>query len=59
VPDLPDLPGPPVLGFIACGGIVRRAAFLEVGGFNSRLGVGGEEELLAVDLTARGWGWPT
>ena len=51
-----DLPGPPVLGFIACGAVVRRAAFLQVGGFHARLGVGGEEELVAVDLATRGWG---
>jgi GT2 family glycosyltransferase len=51
-----DLPGPPLLGFIACGAVVRRDAFLEVGGFDARLGVGGEEELLALDLAARGWG---
>jgi GT2 family glycosyltransferase len=56
LPSAPDLPGPAVLGFIACGAVVRRAAFLEVGGFDVRLGVGGEEELLAVDLAARGWG---
>jgi N-acetylglucosaminyl-diphospho-decaprenol L-rhamnosyltransferase len=56
LPSAPDLPGPPVLGFVACGAVVRRAAFLEVGGFDVRLGVGGEEELLAVDLAARGWG---
>jgi GT2 family glycosyltransferase len=56
LPSAPDLPGPSVLGFIACGAVVRRAAFLEVGGFDVRLGVGGEEELLAVDLAARGWG---
>ena len=51
-----DLPGPSVLGVVACGAVVRRAAFLDVGGFDVRLGVGGEEELLAVDLAARGWG---
>jgi len=51
-----DLPGPSVLGFIACGAVVRRSAFLEVGGFDARLGVGGEEELLSVDLAAGGWG---
>jgi GT2 family glycosyltransferase len=51
-----DLPGPSVLGFIACGAVVRRSAFLQVGGFDARLGVGGEEELLSVDLAARGWG---
>src|SRR5918992_1068098 len=45
-----------VLGFIACGAVVRRTAFLEVGGFDVRLGVGGEEELLSVDLAVRGWG---
>jgi GT2 family glycosyltransferase len=56
LPPTPDLPGPPVLGFIACGAVVRRAAFLEVGGFDVRLGVGGEEELLSVDLATRGWG---
>jgi GT2 family glycosyltransferase len=56
LPPADDLPGPSVLGFIACGAVIRRAAFLEVGGFNVRLGVGGEEELLAIDLAARGWG---
>ena len=56
LPPAADLPGASVLGFIACGAVVRRAAFLETGGFDVRLGVGGEEELLAVDLAARGWG---
>ncbi len=51
-----DLPGPSVLGFLACGAVVRRSAYLQVGGFHPRFGVGGEEELLAVDLTSRGWG---
>jgi GT2 family glycosyltransferase len=49
------LPGPPVLGFIACGAVVRRQAFLAAGGFHDRLGVGGEETLLAVDLRRTGW----
>jgi GT2 family glycosyltransferase len=52
----PDLPGPPVLGFVACGAVVRRSAFLQAGGFHRRFGVGGEEELFAVDLAAAGWG---
>lgn len=47
--------GPPVLGFVACGAIVRRAAFLGVGGFHPRLMIGGEEDLLALDLAAAGW----
>jgi GT2 family glycosyltransferase len=47
--------GPRVLGFLACGAVVRRSAYLAVGGFHPRFGVGGEETLLAVDLTERGW----
>jgi GT2 family glycosyltransferase len=50
-----ELPGRPVLGFVACGAIVRRSAYLEAGGFDPRFGVGAEEQLLAVDLAARGW----
>ncbi|MFE9397137.1 glycosyltransferase family 2 protein [Streptomyces flavidovirens] len=52
----PDLPGRSVLGFLACAAVVRRAAFLEVGGFHPLLGVGGEEQLLAIDLDTHGWG---
>jgi GT2 family glycosyltransferase len=51
----PGAPGPAVLGFVACGAIVRRAAFLAAGGFHPRMGIGGEEELLAVDLASAGW----
>lgn len=47
--------GVPVLGFVACGAIVRRTAFLQVGGFDARYGVGGEERLLAGDFVAAGW----
>jgi len=49
-----DLPGPRVLGFLSCGAIVRRDAFLQIGGFSERFGVGGEEWLVAIDLAARG-----
>jgi GT2 family glycosyltransferase len=49
------LPGPPVLGFVACGAVVRRRAFLGVGGFHPRLGMGAEETLAALDLAAAGW----
>ena len=51
----PGSPGPRVLGFVACGSIVRRAAYLEAGGFHPRYGVGGEEALLAADLATAGW----
>jgi GT2 family glycosyltransferase len=50
-----DLPGRPVLGFIACGAVVRREALLAVGGFHRRWEVQGEEGLLAVDLAMSGW----
>lgn len=55
LPRRPGLPGPPVLGFLACGCVVRRRAYLDVGGFEARYGIGGEEELLALDLAASGW----
>jgi GT2 family glycosyltransferase len=55
LPAEPSTPGRPVLGFVACGTAVRRSAFLEAGGFHPRLGVGGEETLLALDLAAAGW----
>ncbi|BFU41893.1 glycosyltransferase [Krasilnikovia sp. MM14-A1004] len=51
-----DLPGPSVLGFLACAAAVRRDAFLAVGGFEAKLHMYGEEALLAMDLASRGWG---
>ncbi len=49
------VPGVPILGFVACSAVVRREAFLEASGFEERFVVGGEEELLALDMAARGW----
>jgi GT2 family glycosyltransferase len=54
-PAPPGLPGPRVHGFLACGVVVRRDAFLDAGGFDIRLGIGGEEELLAIDMRLAGW----
>lgn len=51
-----DLPGPQVLGFLACAAVARREAYLEAGGYHPILFLGGEETLLAYDLAARGWG---
>jgi GT2 family glycosyltransferase len=51
----PDLPGPSVLGFLACGAVVRRRAFLEAGGFDEVVEMYGEEERLAWDLRDAGW----
>lgn len=56
LPAQPDLPGVPVLGFVACGSVVRRRAYLQVGGFHPLLGFLGEESLLAQDLAHSGWG---
>jgi GT2 family glycosyltransferase len=51
-----DLPGPSVLGFLACGAVARRSAFLEAKGFDDLIFFFGEEELLSLDLMAAGWG---
>jgi GT2 family glycosyltransferase len=51
-----DLPGVDVLGFVACGAIVRRDAFLGCGGFDAVVYFPGEEERLALDLATAGWG---
>jgi hypothetical protein len=48
-------PGPPVLGFLGCGAVVRRDALLGCGGFHRHFGFGGEEQLLAIDLASAGW----
>ena len=47
--------GRSVLGFLACAAVVRRDAFLGVGGFHPILHIGGEESLLAIDLRSAGW----
>jgi GT2 family glycosyltransferase len=56
VPAPVDLPGPAVLGFVACAAIVRTEAFAEVGGFDPVVRFPGEEERVALDLAAAGWG---
>jgi GT2 family glycosyltransferase len=56
LPVLDDLPGRSVLGFIACASVVRRSAYLQVGGFDPVVFFLGEETLLAQDLAAAGWG---
>ncbi len=55
LPRSPDAPGPAVLGFLACSAVLRRAAFLGVGGFSPVLHFAGEEQLLCWDLAAAGW----
>jgi GT2 family glycosyltransferase len=52
----PDLPGPSLLGFVACGALVRTEAFEAVGGFDGVVRFPGEEERVALDLASAGWG---
>ncbi|GII65290.1 glycosyl transferase [Sphaerisporangium krabiense] len=55
LPAEPGMPGPGVLGFLACGAVVRREAFLACGGFDDVVFFFGEEERLAADMAAAGW----
>jgi glycosyltransferase involved in cell wall biosynthesis len=50
-----DLPGPSILGFLACSAMVRKPAFEAAGGFSDILHFRGEEQLLAIDLATLGW----
>jgi GT2 family glycosyltransferase len=49
------LPGPALLSILAGASMLRVSAFRAAGGFSARLWLGGEEELLALDLAAAGW----
>jgi GT2 family glycosyltransferase len=53
--DSSGLPGRALLGFLAGACVFRREAFLQAGGFEPRLFLGGEEALVALDLASRGW----
>jgi GT2 family glycosyltransferase len=55
LPDRLDLPGHRIVSFLEGASIVRRAAFLAVGGFARELGIGGPEQHLAAELLAAGW----
>lgn len=55
LPHDPRAPGFPILGFMACGALVRRSAYLAAGGFPPHFGTGGEEALLAITLAQNGW----
>ncbi|MGS0687111.1 glycosyltransferase family 2 protein [Nakamurella sp. GG22] len=48
-------PLPSLLGFVACAAVVRRSAFLAVGGFDEVVRFPGEEERVALDLAEAGW----
>lgn len=49
------LPGPQLLGFMAGACIMRTRAFFDAGGYWPPFFIGGEEELMALDLAECGW----
>lgn len=51
----PYHPFPVTIGFLAGASVMRVAAFREGGGYERELFLGGEEELLSLDLLARAW----
>jgi GT2 family glycosyltransferase len=46
------LPGPALVGFLAGASVFRTALFREVGGYQTKFFIGGEEELVALDVLA-------
>lgn len=46
--------GPRLAGFMAGACVMRRHAYLEAGGYDARYFIGGEEDLLALDILDRG-----
>ncbi|MEN8505534.1 glycosyltransferase [Paraburkholderia sp. SIMBA_050] len=48
------LPGPALIGYMAGACVFRTALFREIGGYEPRLFIGGEEELVALDVLASG-----
>jgi GT2 family glycosyltransferase len=53
--DRYGLPGTVLLSFMAGAAIMRAEAFWEVGGYDERFFIGGEEETLALPLAKAGW----
>ncbi len=49
------LPGPRLMGFMAGACVMRTRAFSDVGGYWPPFFIGGEETLMALDLTEQGW----
>lgn len=48
------LPGPALIGFMAGACVFRTALFRKLGGYQERLFIGGEEQLLSLDVLAAG-----
>ncbi len=55
LPNRNGIPGAVLLSFMGGAVIVRRSAYLEVGGYDPEFFMGGEEETLSVKLARAGW----
>jgi GT2 family glycosyltransferase len=55
LPDRHGLPGMVLLSFMAGAAAVRAVAYQEVGGYDRRFFIGGEEETLSFKLAKAGW----
>ncbi|HEU5486325.1 MAG TPA: glycosyltransferase [Microlunatus sp.] len=55
LPNPDGLPGTTLLGFMGGAVVVRRRAYLDVGGYDPRFFIGGEEETLSLPLAKAGW----
>jgi GT2 family glycosyltransferase len=53
---IPGQSRPALIGFMAGASVFRTEAFRQVGGYEPRFFIGGEEELVALDLLSHGWG---
>jgi GT2 family glycosyltransferase len=52
--DARALPGPALIGYMAGASVFRTAVFRRAGGYEPKLFIGGEEELVALDVLASG-----
>jgi GT2 family glycosyltransferase len=55
LPDRVGIPGAVLLSFMGGAVVVRRSAFLQVGGYDERFFMGGEEETVSFVLADAGW----
>ena len=55
LPDTAGIPGPVLISFMGGATVVRVSAYREVGGYDPKFFLGGEEETLAFKLLQAGW----
>jgi hypothetical protein len=53
--DAPGLPGPSLIGYIACASVFRTSLYRAFGGYGPRLFIGGEETLVSLDVLSSGF----